>query len=214
MAKKIDWEAVEKEYRAGIRTLREIANDHGTTHTTIRRRAKDGGWTQNLTTKIHAKAAAIVERSKAREKCSTGTTGISDKDIIESNAQDIAAIDLSHRADVQRLRRLSSSLMEELELQTTNNEVLTLVTEQGQDEGAVSSAQARAIKHLLSCSGRIDSIKKLTETMKIQVELERKIVKLDAALPEGDESQNIVIDFSTPLIEDDNWGNEGGNDEI
>ena len=40
----IDWEAVERDYRAGILSVREIGAKCGCTHTAINKRAKRDGW--------------------------------------------------------------------------------------------------------------------------------------------------------------------------
>lgn len=40
----IDWEAVERDYRAGILSVREIGAKCGCTHTAINKRAKRYGW--------------------------------------------------------------------------------------------------------------------------------------------------------------------------
>ena len=47
MAKSVDWIAVEGAYRAGIKTLREIAAEYGTAPSTIKSRAKRHGWVQD-----------------------------------------------------------------------------------------------------------------------------------------------------------------------
>lgn len=54
--KKIDWEKIEVDYRAGVKTLREIAEEHGITHAYVKKRAKCDGWERDLTAKIKAKA--------------------------------------------------------------------------------------------------------------------------------------------------------------
>ena len=38
--KQVDWESVERDYSAGLLSLREIADKHGTKEGTIRSRAK------------------------------------------------------------------------------------------------------------------------------------------------------------------------------
>ena len=42
--KQIDWEAVERDYRSGILSVREIGLANGCTHTAINKRAKRDGW--------------------------------------------------------------------------------------------------------------------------------------------------------------------------
>ena len=41
-----DWEKIEADYRAGIKTLRQIAGEHGVTHGAINKRAKRDGWSR------------------------------------------------------------------------------------------------------------------------------------------------------------------------
>lgn len=55
-----DWEKIELDYRAGIKTLREIAADHGISHQAINKRAKRDGWSRDLSAKIRAKAEPVV----------------------------------------------------------------------------------------------------------------------------------------------------------
>ena len=43
-----DWERIELDYRAGIKTLRQIADEHGISHVAVAKRAKRDGWTRDL----------------------------------------------------------------------------------------------------------------------------------------------------------------------
>lgn len=58
--KQPDWEAIERAYRAGLLSIREIASTQGITHGAINKRAKRDGWGRNLKAKIQAKADALV----------------------------------------------------------------------------------------------------------------------------------------------------------
>jgi hypothetical protein len=44
----IDWIVIETEYRAGIKPLRQIAEEHGITHGAINKRAKRDCWTRGF----------------------------------------------------------------------------------------------------------------------------------------------------------------------
>jgi len=49
MAGQVDWIAVEGAYRAGTKSLRDIAAEFGTAPSTIKSRAKKNGWVQDAT---------------------------------------------------------------------------------------------------------------------------------------------------------------------
>ena len=49
---RIDWDAVERDYRTGRHTNRELAEKYKVSHTAINKRARDHNWTQDLTDHI------------------------------------------------------------------------------------------------------------------------------------------------------------------
>lgn len=60
--RQIDWEKIELDYRAGIKTLRQIADEHGISHVAINKRAKRDGWVRDLSAKIDKKADELVRK--------------------------------------------------------------------------------------------------------------------------------------------------------
>lgn len=110
----IDWESIELEYRAGVKTLREIASSHGITHGAINRRAIRDDWTRNLSAKIQSKADAIVSKAEVSKKVSKKNL-VTEKQIIEVNANIQATVILEEREDVKRLTRICELLEKQLE---------------------------------------------------------------------------------------------------
>lgn len=51
----LDWESIESEYRCGIKSIREIARDHGCSDKAIRKKASQEGWVRDLTARIRQK---------------------------------------------------------------------------------------------------------------------------------------------------------------
>lgn len=120
--KQIDWERIELDYRAGVLSLREIAEKHpNTNHVAISRRAKKEGWVRDLSEKIKNKAEKIVTEQTVTADV-TAKSSVSENEIIDSNARVIADVRLSHRKDIGKARSLANSLLEELEHQTINRE--------------------------------------------------------------------------------------------
>ena len=54
---RVDWEAVERDYRAGVLTLREIGERYDCSHVAITKRAKKEGWVRDLAPKIRERVA-------------------------------------------------------------------------------------------------------------------------------------------------------------
>jgi hypothetical protein len=170
-----DWERIEHDYRAGVLSLREIAAPFKVTEGAIRKRAKKFGWERDLNAKIHARAEALLVR---REAVRTGGTQLeprTEREIVESNAESIVRVRSEHRSDIARSRSLHQKLLAELEAQTgapedfeTLGELLRAPDEKGMDK--LNDLYRRAT----SLPGRIESAKKLSETMKNTVGLERE----------------------------------------
>ena len=56
--KSIDWELIERDYRAGQFAVVEIGRQHGLSHTAINKRAKRDGWTRDLTDNVRKEVPA------------------------------------------------------------------------------------------------------------------------------------------------------------
>lgn len=182
----VDWERVESDYRAGILSLREIAAVHGTSHMAISRRAKKDGWTQDLTAKIQAKADELVTRQGVTATV-TADRAVTDRQIVDDNAQVIATVRLNHRKDIVRFRNVALALLDELEVQTGNRDLFDELGEllRSPDEKGID--KINDIYHkVISGAVRIDGVKKLAETLKILIGLEREAYGLvDTAGKDG-----------------------------
>src|SRR5580658_7531176 len=62
--KSVDWEAIEREYRAGQLTVVEIGRQHGLSHSAINKRAKRDGWTRNLADRVRKEVSARLVSEK------------------------------------------------------------------------------------------------------------------------------------------------------
>jgi hypothetical protein len=105
-----DWEKIEADYRAGIKSLRQIGTEYGISHVAVDKRAKKEAWPRDLSAKIKAKAADMVNRGVVNG----GLTKATETDVVSSNATLQATIQLSHRKDIAALRKRATEY--ELEL--------------------------------------------------------------------------------------------------
>jgi hypothetical protein len=188
-----DWERIEADYRAGVLSLREIAAQDGkVNHVAIARRAKKEGWTQDLSARIKAKAEELVTK-QAVTKSVTPEQAVTDRQIVEANAQAIATVRLAHRKDINRARSLAMSLLIELETQTGNADLLEALhdavfpadEDETKDQEAARRKRLEVFERVTSLAGRTDTIKKLSDTLKNLIVLEREAYGLKAEEGEG-----------------------------
>lgn len=177
--KTIDWGKIELEYRAGMKTLRAIADAHGIAHGSITKRAKRDGWVRDLKARIRAKADELVSKAAASKAASVDTAA-SERQMVDDNAQLQVHVRLEHRADIRRHRTLATDLLAELEAQTQNRELFDQLAEllRAPDKNGVDRLN-ELYRKVLSLPGRIDSIKKLTDTLSTLIGLERVAFGID-----------------------------------
>lgn len=106
--KTVDWEAVERDYRAGVLTNSQIAGIYGTSSDSVRMRASRNKWKKDLTDQVRREAQAQLTRS---DVCS-----LRDREIIAEGAAVRVAVVLRHRESISRLDRLKEKLAEKAEM--------------------------------------------------------------------------------------------------
>jgi hypothetical protein len=174
--KKIDWIGVEKDFRPGIMVLREIGEKYGCTEGAVRKKAKKEGWIRNLNRQIETKAEELVRLSYRAENAEA-----TELEIINANAANSANIQLRERGDVTKARTTAMKLLEELNEQIDDKESYERLGEilRNPDQYGSDKLNDTYLK-TISFSGRVDSTKKLSEALKVLIELERKVYKIDA----------------------------------
>lgn len=200
--KVIDWEKIELEYRAGVKSLREIAAAHDVSDTAIRKRAKRDDWVRDLSAKIKAKADDLVRKEQVRAEVRTANH-ISEKETIEANANLTAGVRLSQRKDIQRSRKIAMSLFDELEMMVgqENVKLLEMLGELmwSPDDKGNDKVNDLYMK-IISMPGRVKSMKDLSDALKTLIGLERQAFGLD-------DENNKPVDALTALLERVSTGN-------
>jgi transposase-like protein len=175
----IDWIAIEREYRAGIKSVRALASEFGVTEGAIRKRARKDDWQRDLAPKIRAKADDLVRTATVRSVVRT-ENAISERVLVEVNAQVQTDIILSHRKDIQRARKVTMSLLSELEHQTDNLDLYDQLAELllAPDEKGVDKRN-ELFNKVISLSGRSSTMKTLADSLKSLIALEREAFGVD-----------------------------------
>lgn len=194
----IDWQAVERDYRAGVMSLREIGSAHGLTHGAINKRAKRDEWTRDLQAKIQAKAEALVSKALVSKEVSREDM-VTERQIIDAGAQRIAQVRNEHRQDINRMRSLGVALLAELESQTFDAVLISQLGELMRSPDDAGMDRLNDIyRKVISTPGRVDTAKKLVETMKSVIAMEREAYSIDA-IPADGGSTNALVTLLTEM---------------
>ena len=170
----VDWERIELDYRAGIKTLRQIAEENGISHVAINKRAKRDGWTRDLSAKIQSKAEELVTKELVT-KAVTTETKMAERQVIEVAAQAVADVRLAHRRDIHRARNLANALLDELEKQT-DPITLALLADLGE---LLRNPDDKGMDKLNDLYHAIIALPERSKTMKVLVESLQKLVDME-----------------------------------
>ena len=146
--KQVDWEGVERDYSAGLLSLRELADKYGVAESYIRKKANQKDWSRDLSAKIQSKAEKLVRSEVVRSEVRT-EKAITEKEIIDVNAQALVNVKLNHRKSIKRVNDLVDTLFEEIEELSTHKNADNLPV-------------------------RVDMTKKLMDTLRISIDKERQ----------------------------------------
>lgn len=184
--RRIDWEIIERDYRAGIKTLRQIATEHGITHGAVNKRAKADGWDRDLQPKIAAKVAAKVSKALVSKMVSADTKA-TERQVVEANAEIIAQADLINRKDVLLALDVSRSQLEEVALLSSPDFRASLVWLGELMDRSSESESGREIpdkvnelyRYIIGLAGRVKMSKEIAASHGVYIPMQRKILKLD-----------------------------------
>jgi hypothetical protein len=104
----IDWEAVEREYRAGMLSIREIARLHDVSDKAIRNKANAHGWERDLSTKVAEKVRNELVRAES------AASPQNEKNIVETAAAMVVQVVRSHRKKISKGQELVDLLADQL----------------------------------------------------------------------------------------------------
>lgn len=181
----IDWELIERHYRAGILSNVQIAEECGVTEGAIRKRAKRDQWSKNLKAKIRARTEELVRRELVRSP-STSLTPSTEKETVEIAANATATVLIVQKGSIKRTHDLFEKLMDELEATTDNKELFEQLGElldrsgENADGKMVMDKLNETYRKVISMTGRVDSAKKLTEILEKVVKLEREAFGIES----------------------------------
>ena len=108
--RKIDWESIERHYRAGLLSVSEIARQHAITEAAIRKRAKRDGWERDLSARVAEKVRADLVRAEVRAEKTPET----ERAAVEQAAASVVMVVREHRGRIKQGSALVELLTNQL----------------------------------------------------------------------------------------------------
>lgn len=176
--KDVDWVGLEADWRANIKSQRVLSAEYGISTARIGQVAEENGWTRDLSAKIKARRQAKLDTSLLDTKLDTKTTllpAYSEHEVIEAAAETQTNVILFHRSAISRARALAMRLLGELENVSSNTLELEELGELLRDpERKTRDRKMEIYNAVIEYPTRIEAAKKLAETLRTLIGLERE----------------------------------------
>lgn len=194
---RVDWSLIDPHWKAGILSVAELSRRFGVSRPGITKHYEEAGVERNLTPQIRDRATELVNRATAAgldevapAAAPASQDAPTDAETVDVNARVQAAAILRHRRDVVAAQELTFELLHELRATTLDWPTFERLDQVMRKAGASGKVKEKDLPDLLatfrrvtSITSRIDNNKKLSETMKVLMELERKVLAIDDATP-------------------------------
>lgn len=172
--RQIDWEAIEREYRAGQLSVREIARQHGVGSAgTIVKRAKKYEWDQDFSGRVRQATAARLALETAHGN-SDGNS-VSSRETIRLAAARGVEVVRQHRATAARGQRVVAGLLAELEATAA-----CLPEIEAEIDATMRGLAVISSKQAISVGNRAKAAQALAGAMATLTAVERVAFSLDA----------------------------------
>lgn len=175
----VDWEAIEREYRLGQLTVREIARQHSVSHTSVTRRAEKYGWARDYSDEIRAKTQAALLRTS--ESAPPERTTPTREDLAVAVETRVSLV-LTHQSSIARLRAIAEKLANQLSADSDDIKEIEEAIEEETAGDKSGERRARMLK-AVSLGSRAGIARELSQVLKNLIPLERQAFNLDDKAP-------------------------------
>ena len=190
---------MEAEWRAGIKPVQQLSKEYGVSRAAIIKHWDKLEIERDLSAKIQAKADALVTQAQVTREVTTESR-VTETEIVLENAAQAAAIRLSHRADIKRMRVIIAAQMEELEASSGPEQAQRLrdLGELMRNENDNGSDKLNDIyRAVIGLPDRSRVAKQLAETLRIAIDLERREFGMDKTQVNTDPLTELIKRIST-----------------
>lgn len=180
----LDWEAIEREYRAGQLSVKEIARQYKLTDAAILKHCKKMGLTRNLAGLVR------VETERKMIEVSAGVSGANAREIVDAAAGRNVRLMVLHREDVCGLRATVKFLAAQLQKASEDRDLITGdIIEETDGEPDRRAAMLRAV----SLPTHARTAVELSQAYAKLIPLERQAHNINGISPEDPDKKKFDL---------------------
>lgn len=190
-----DWDNVELDYRTGIKSLQQIAEENDTSASKISEVAETRCWTQEiLSPEDEATVLTMADQEVARFPCDSL---FSPDDVKYKAMMTAGQVVKKHRHDITKMRHISTEMTDRLMgyLQATSGKEGP-ITSQDEEGNEIVVDDGKNVPRFLVIAGKdsaMDVLDKLSKILMRTVEMERQAYGLESmTIVEDQEGENQV----------------------
>ncbi len=195
--RQIDWDAVERDWRLGKFTSRELAEKYRVSHTAINKKARDNAWVQDLTDQIRQATNARLTTELVSSEVANGFQAVSETVLVAAEIN--TRVILSHRQGLNQIAEVKRQLLRQIGQAAESLPELTDIIEmvRSPDENGNDRVND-ALRKAMGRSALVDDLKKLADVDEKVRKGEREafgIESLDSAPDTLKKTKRLVVEF-------------------
>lgn len=189
VARTIDWEAMEPDWRAGVVSVLQLSKEYSVSRAAIIKHWAKEGVERDLSAKIESRVDALVTQALVTPEV-TQEQRVTERRIVEANAEMLAEKIVNQRADISRARTTVQRLWAVVEAELDFPEEFDQIGEILRDQNDSGQDKLNDLyRAAISIPQQVKNVKLLAESLKTLIELERKVLKIDTTPDPSDSAK-------------------------
>ena len=161
----IDWDAIEKQWKLGQKSNKQLAEEFGIQPSTIGRRSEKFGWVQDKAKDVEATTSSLLIQAASGNANPNATPSALQ---VKAAAQANADVILSHRSGLMRESAVAEKLLTHIESAIdeipTVSEILAFIREASPEESENGDKAFDLLRKAASRGALVDDFKKVVES--------------------------------------------------
>lgn len=182
--RRVDWHSIERDFRTGTFTLRELGQRHGRSAAQISRQARARGWSKDLREVVRQATSTALIRELSSQKATAAQNETTETVLVAARA--VTEVVLGHRRDIARAQGLFSDLLAELAVTTHQTQGLLRHLDAGALDGVDHAQLIDGLRQLVQLPTRAAILQRLVDALAKLQQLERRAFGLDEVNGAGD----------------------------